>query len=160
MMARYQNGVGESYLYSGRYDEAITELIKKGRALEPNTAAWFLGVVYWQTGMYEEALRMWEVSGLSEAGLLRYYALTGQREKALGVLEHSKSQWAQGDAELFFQSNMALVYADLGEKDQALDWLERAYQARSAPLIYVKVDPGFYSQHEEPRFQALVEKMK
>ncbi len=94
-----------------------------------------------------------------EVGLVRYDAVTGEREKALAVLEDWKARWAQGDADLFLLWNIALIYADLGEKDQALDWLERAYDEHFGFVIYVKVEPGFYPLHVEPRFQALLEKM-
>jgi len=126
--------------------------------------AFFLGRAYWQKGMYEEALRSWEtvetgVTGWFKWCLARYDAVTGQREKALEVIEDMEAGWAQGDFELFILWNIALFYADLGDKDEALDWLERAYDERLGFLIYLKVDPGFYPLHEEPRFQALLEKL-
>ncbi|MFQ5677755.1 MAG: hypothetical protein ACE5G1_17835, partial [bacterium] len=106
-----------------------------------------------------EALRLWQAFGWSEAGLARYYAGTGQREKALAVLEDWKARWAKGNADPFNSSNIAPIYAALGEKEQALDWLERAYEARLGFLVGVKVDPDYYPLHGEPRFQALLEKM-
>ena len=75
------------------------------------------------------------------------------------MLDDLKARWAPGDADFIIQQDIAPIYADLGEKDQALDWLERAYQARLGFLVGVKVDPGLYPLHGEPRFQALLEKM-
>ncbi len=85
--------------------------------------------------------------------------MTGQRAKALAVIEDMEARWAQGDIELFLLWNIALIYADLGDRDEALDWLERAYDEHFGFLIYVKVEPGFYPLHGEPRFQALLKKM-
>ncbi len=70
-----------------------------------------------------------------------------------------KARWAQGKGTPDNPWEFAWIYASLGEKDQALDWLERAYEARLGVLVYVKVDPGHYPLHGEPRFQALLEKM-
>lgn len=158
LSARYQFGVGAVYLYSGRYDQAIAEF-KRALELDPSTGTMYLSAAYWQTGMYEEALKLWEADGKSEAGRVKYYALTGEREKALAVLEHWKKRWALGDVDLDLLSNLASIYADLGDKEQALDWLERAYRMHSGGLVWVKVDPDFYSLHDQPRFQALLEKM-
>jgi len=78
----------------------------------------------------------------------------GGVEEARGL----ESKYARGDASrLAFY--IAGTFAALGENAQALDWLERAYEARVGLLIYVKVDYRFYPLHGEPRFQALLEKM-
>jgi len=50
----------------------------------------------------------------------------------------------------------ALVHAGLGERDQALAWLERAYEARDVHLIFLTVDPKWDPLRSEPRFQALL----
>jgi TolB-like protein/DNA-binding winged helix-turn-helix (wHTH) protein/Flp pilus assembly protein TadD len=51
---------------------------------------------------------------------------------------------------------MALVYAGLGEKDAAFDWLERAYTARDVHLIFLPVDAKWDDYREDPRFVALL----
>ena len=163
LSARWQIGVGAVYLYSGQYDKAITEL-KKAHELDPNVSIReYLGEAYKQTGMFEEALKLWKAIGWSETGLARYHAVTGHREKALEQVEGWKSRWSQGAGTTpegwSIPWSIAWIYADLGEKDQALDWLEQAYEAHSGDLVYVKVDPGFYSLRGEPRFQALLEKI-
>jgi len=120
----------------------------------------YLAMAYWQTGMYEQACRLWEGFGWTkEVALARHYTVMCQRENALAVLEEWKARWARGDAELFILWDIAAIYADLGEKVQALDWLGKAYQARLGLLVYVKIDPGFYSLHGEARFQMLLERM-
>ena len=55
--------------------------------------------------------------------------------------------------------NFALVYAGLGEKDQAFQSLERAYQERSAWMGYLKVDPFLDSLRPDPRFADLVRRV-
>jgi hypothetical protein len=53
---------------------------------------------------------------------------------------------------------VAGVYAQLGENDQALDWLDKAYRNRSC-LYWIRQDPRFDSMRSDPRFQELLAKM-
>jgi len=55
--------------------------------------------------------------------------------------------------------SFALVYAGLGEKDQAFAWLEKAYEERSVTLSYLKVNPILDPLRSDPRFEALVAKV-
>jgi len=55
--------------------------------------------------------------------------------------------------------NVALIYAGLGEKDQALAWLERAFAERSTWMPYLKVDPWLDNLRSDPRFQGLLRRM-
>ncbi len=162
LSARYQSGVGEVYLYSRRYDAAIAEL-EKAMALNPNVGPYYLGHAYWHKGQYEEALRWWEGPGIMdivlETGRIRYAAVQGQQEKARGALREMEAAWAQGEGGLFILWSIALIYTDLGDTDQALKWLERAFDEHLGFLVYLKVEPGFIPLHDEPRFQALLAKM-
>jgi hypothetical protein len=54
---------------------------------------------------------------------------------------------------------IALVYAGLGEKDLAFEWLERAYNERDKGLISLRVDPPLDPLRSDPRFQELVRRM-
>jgi len=53
----------------------------------------------------------------------------------------------------------AVILVGLGEKQQALEWLERAYEDRSEPLVYLKVEPVFDSLRDQPRFAELLRRM-
>ena len=55
--------------------------------------------------------------------------------------------------------SIATIYAGLDEREQALDWLEKAYEAREPWLLIIKTDPHLNPLHSEPRFQALLEKV-
>jgi hypothetical protein len=52
---------------------------------------------------------------------------------------------------------MALVYAGLGQRDSAFEWLDRAYAARDVHLVFL-ADPKWDPFREDPRFRALVER--
>ena len=83
--------------------------------------------------------------------------MTGQPEKALVLLEDWKARLERGEP--MFLYTIAWIYACLGEKDLALDWLELAYEQHEAVLIFLNIEPDFDSLHDEPRFQALLAKM-
>ena len=53
----------------------------------------------------------------------------------------------------------ALVHAGLGERDQALRYLERAYEERSTVLAYLLIDPRLAPLRDDPRFLALARRL-
>jgi eukaryotic-like serine/threonine-protein kinase len=53
----------------------------------------------------------------------------------------------------------ALVYTGLGDHDQALRYLERAYDERSTVLAYLLIDPRFAPLRNDPRFLALARRL-
>ena len=54
---------------------------------------------------------------------------------------------------------VALIYNALGDKDQALAWLERGYQAGDHKMNLLKVDPKWRNLHGDPRFEDLVRRI-
>jgi hypothetical protein len=55
--------------------------------------------------------------------------------------------------------SIALIYAGLGEKDQAFAWLEKAYEDRSSLMVYLKVEPMLDSLRSDTRFAELVRRI-
>ena len=55
--------------------------------------------------------------------------------------------------------NRTLVLLGLGRYDDALDWLETAYEERSSWLVSARVDPTFDSVRDHPRFQSLINRV-
>ena len=54
---------------------------------------------------------------------------------------------------------LAVIYLALGEKDQAFDWMQKAYDDHSAWLVYLKVDPLFDSVRQDARFTDLLRRI-
>jgi hypothetical protein len=54
---------------------------------------------------------------------------------------------------------IAFIYIALGEKDQAFQWLERAYEERSTQMVWLNLEPKFDPLRAEARFMALVKKV-
>ena len=98
------------------------------------------------------------VPPLIKSGLLGHvYGLAGRRADAERELANLKAM-VTSDASPAFQ--IAQIYAGLGDRPQALDWLERAHHERSLWMAWLRVDPSLNSLRAEPRFQALMATMK
>jgi len=54
---------------------------------------------------------------------------------------------------------MAMLIAPTGNREKAFDWLERAYQARSPNMPWLKVHPNLENLRTDPRFQDLVRRV-
>ena len=54
---------------------------------------------------------------------------------------------------------IARLYANLGQRDQAFEWLDEAFRERSGRLAWLKVDPLFDSLRSDPRFPVLLQRL-
>jgi tetratricopeptide (TPR) repeat protein len=88
------------------------------------------------------------------SNLAHLYAISGKRDEALKTLEQMK-QIASGGRYISAYS-FAIVYAGLGDKDKAIEQLERSFEARNPDFMYVAVDPYFEDLHSDPRFVDLI----
>jgi tetratricopeptide (TPR) repeat protein len=84
------------------------------------------------------------------------YGFAGMKAEALKILE--RLDGLSKDRYVGFLSR-AMVWIGLGEKNKALENLEKAYEERESAMAYLKVWPIFDSLRSEPRFQALLKKM-
>jgi len=78
------------------------------------------------------------------ARLGQAYAVAGKRDEALKILDELQRRAVPRYVSLFF---IALIYAGLGEKDQAFAWLEKAYEEGHSYMILIKVESVFQSLH-------------
>src|SRR6058998_625860 len=152
------------YLYHARrYDGAIVQ-IKKTLELDPASTLGrhLLGCCLLWKGDTAGAIAEFQrskivVTGAWYQGLLGYaYAISGDRPKAEQILREleqmAKRQYVSTTA-------FADIHLGLGEKEKALDWLEKSYQDQQSACWYLTVDPIYDSVRNEPRFQALVQKV-
>ncbi len=54
---------------------------------------------------------------------------------------------------------VASIYAGLGDKDRAFEFLQKGYEEHSASMVYLKVDPFWDNLRSEPRYQDLLRRM-
>ncbi|HTA68804.1 MAG TPA: protein kinase [Bryobacteraceae bacterium] len=156
--------LGYRLYYAHQYPEAI-EQIQKTLAMDATfvPAHVFLGRAYEQKGTYPEAIaEMRKALELSEgdtnelAALGHAYSVAHQVDEAKKILDQLKERSQQTYAQ---PSLIALIHAGLGDKNQAFDWLQKAYEDRSAGLLYLKVDPTFDSLRSDPRFTDLLRRV-
>jgi TolB-like protein/DNA-binding winged helix-turn-helix (wHTH) protein/tetratricopeptide (TPR) repeat protein len=152
--------LGWAYMIARSYDEAIDQY-KKTLELDPNffQARLYLAWSYTFKGLYPEAFAEYEKMGdygsrNNFVGFLN--AVSGRRSEALKVIERIKLRSAQTYVDPY---NMAIPYAGLGDRDNAMRLLAKAYEERSAEMPQVKVEPFFDNLHSDPRFQDLVRRM-
>jgi serine/threonine-protein kinase len=153
------------FLYQARqYDEAI-EPLQNALEIVPNDwiAHLNLGKVYVQQKKYGEAIAEFQKArefsrGTTETISVMGHALavSGQRAEAHKVLDELKRMSKQRYVPPY---NIAAVYAGLGEKEQVLDWLEKAYEERDVRLVFLKIDPKWDGLRTEPRFNDLLRRI-
>ncbi len=154
--------LGEFYLFAGEHDRAVAQL-EKTVEMDPG---WyppyrFLGFAYVRKGMHEQAIAAFQkgadLGGRTEKVNLAYaYGAVGRRDDALKALQE-----LNGHAESTLSAtNMAQIYAGLGENDLAFEWLEKAYQQRAGALRHIRDSLFFYDLRSDPRFRDILARMK
>jgi len=150
---------GFALLMARRFDQAVASLLKS-LELDPNQtqAHVTLGYAYAAMGKYAEAVEQYQTviaAGDKTPSMRIYlgaaYARMGQRGKAeqiLKELQTTQSYVSPGE--------LPVLYAALGEKEQAFASFEKAYAAHDLQLQYLGVDPSFDSLRADPRFQDLM----
>lgn len=160
----YLGGFG--YQMAGRYDESIDQ-IKKGLDMDPSIflGQLFLASVYALKGTYGEAisqadkvLSAWptleDVQVLSFLGWVN--AVSGRQEKARNFLNRMLDLRARRYVDAYL---IGAVYAGLGEKDKAFEWLTKAYEEHAGQMVCIRVDPWIKNLRSDPRYKELLKKM-
>ena len=152
-------GVAYLQLLRGKHDAAIATH-KEGLAIDPKFYKTYtsIGRVLIQKGQYAEAIEYLEKGRSLDASvpnilgaLGQAYALLGNRAKAHEFLAQLKESGPLVPR--------AIIHIGLGEKEKALDALERACERRETPLNQLRVHPLYDPLRESPRFQAILERI-
>ena len=147
--------------FAGSYGEAETRLRTVLRSDSTDVLAlWGLALVAEQQGRMDEAIALLtpisDVSLNRKASLGHAYAAAGRTGEAKRVLAELRTAAKGKYVPAYY---FALVHGGLGERDEALRALERAYEERSTVLAYLLIDPRLAPLREEPRFVALAERL-
>jgi adenylate cyclase len=156
--------LGQDYFCARPYDEAIAQL-RKTIEMDPRfyLAHWILGLVWQSKGQLSEAIAEYRKAvELNDdpfvlALLGQAYARAGQQEEGQRILarlsEEAKSRYVHA-------YSFALMFLALGNKERAIDEMERAYRERASQDVYwIQVDPLLDDLRGHPRFDALVRKV-
>jgi TolB-like protein/Tfp pilus assembly protein PilF len=151
------------YYNARRYDEAIAQSQK---ALEVDSlfgrAHYWLGLSYEHQSRTADAIRVFEQLSarapisLHLAALGHAYAVAGQRDKAEQAVRELQ---ARSESTYVSPFDFATLYAGLGDRPRALEWLEKAYQRRAPYILLLAVDPQFDAFRGNPRFRDLVRRI-
>ncbi len=158
------SGVGHVLYLSRQYDEAIAAY-RHTLELDPNfvqARLWF-GRPFLQKGLYDEAIselkQAMALSGgstISMAVMAHAYAAAGRTAEAQEILDRLQERAKEQYVPSYW---IGLIYVGFGDKDRAMDWMEKAYDERSAWLAWMNVEPRFDPLRSEARFKALASKI-
>ena len=155
---------GQAYYWARRYDEALQHY-RKSIDIDANHPGAYsgVGVVYEQKGMYKEAIEAFQRAIDSTErtsnllGLLGHaYAVSGKRGEALKILDELKQM---EKVKYVSPYDLAVLYTGLGEKDKAIEQLNKAYEQRAGWVLMLKTEPLFDPLRSDARFAALVQRL-
>jgi DNA-binding winged helix-turn-helix (wHTH) protein/TolB-like protein/Flp pilus assembly protein TadD len=158
------SNAGWTLSLAGNADQAV-EILKKAIEIDPTfpRTHYRLGRAYEQKNSYELAISELEqavnLSGgdsCYQGSLGHAYAISGNANKARKVLQDLKGRSEQQYVPAYA---IALVYAGLGENEQAINWLQKAYEDRSTSMVFLKLDPELGGLHSDPRFEQLSQRI-
>jgi tetratricopeptide (TPR) repeat protein len=154
---------GQTYYHSDHYKEAIRQF---GKTLDMDPsfvpALNNLGLVYMHEKEYSEAKNYFrKVIELSKTyggnrSLAMLYAVSGRKEESYRILDEVLKT---ADQQYVAPYPIASVYACLNERDQAFQWLEKAFQNRDSTLTVLAVDPLMNNLRVDPRFADLKQRI-
>ena len=151
--------LAENRFYAGQLGEAVEDIRK---ALKLNADTWgspvILSEIYLFQGRPQDALRESERISFAafhiRTSAMAYRALGRQKESDAALRDlieklHSSAAFS-----------IATVYAFRNQRDEAFQWLDRAYVQHDGGLIFIKIDPLLRNLHGDPRYTALLEKLR
>ena len=155
--------LGDTLVFARKYDEAIAQY-KRTLVSNPNFAyahralAW----AYGSNGMYPEAIAETRTAmelnkGSSAKGYWGLWlAKSGKRDEAVKLLSELKQEATLGYVQPY---TFALIYIGLGDKEEALNWLEKQMSGRSETANTYAVAPELDDLRDDPRFKAMLKRM-
>ncbi len=156
---------GRLYYFSRQYDRAINQYLELlQQSPDDSSLHHALYQVYEQKQMYPEALdsflKSQETTRMPESmrlALQKGFADEGWKGFVRALLAHvEKSRQMSGRD---FPGHSAQLYARLGDKENALHWLERLISARDVSVVQIKIDPIYDPLRDDPRFWELLKRI-
>ena len=153
------SALGQIEYFDGQLAGAEAD-VKKSLELSPDAfpGPFLLSEIYVLQGRPQDALSEIERVNRNFARAFLYpitYHALGREKESEAALQELIAKYTTDAA---FQ--VAEVYAFRNQPDEAFEWLDRAYAQRDSGLIGTKVDPLLKSLHNDPRYAALLKKLK
>jgi tetratricopeptide (TPR) repeat protein len=156
--------LGVTLMSAGEYGSGF-ELLKRTFELAPTFPEPHLWVskAYGSRGLYPEAMSEAQQAATYSGRAPRYVAgvgdalaAAGKRAEAHSIIDELVRSSKTGHVSPFY---IAEVYSTLGERDQAFEGLEKAYQLRDDELVWILIDPSFDNIRPDPRYADLLRRM-
>ena len=155
---------GIHYYYTREFDKAV-DVAFSALELDPDfiSAHRLLSISYLALGKFDEAIESNERWGIgtgnkvkTDVALAHIYATAGREEEARKIIDNNAVEKLLGSNDY---RGVALVYAALGENDNAFHWLEKSFAQHEESLCSLKIDPKMDSLRSDPRLDELVRKI-
>jgi tetratricopeptide (TPR) repeat protein len=154
---------GDIYSNAGQHDQALQHL-QKTLEIDPNYALTyaFMARVFERKGMFSQALDALEKGWTIDYSENKLKVVAARREAFRRIGERGywqkllemETTWGGLDA-----FTKAQIYAQLGQTERALVWLERASQERAPGMARVKIEPAFNRLRADTRFKDLLRRV-
>ena len=155
----------QAFYFSRQYDRAINEC-RKAIEVEPDflTVHYHLGQSLLEKGQFPEAIAELKMADGLAGGptpvitmaLGHAYGVSGDRAAALKSLAGLNEMGAKGYVPALFVS---AIYTGLGDRERAMQWLQKAYDERTEYLIFLNVEPMADPLRSDPRFKDLLRRV-
>ncbi len=156
--------IAELYLQQRNFDASI-ETCRKIIEIAPTYPAAYegLAVSYMSKRMFPDALvaaekaaELSKRAGVTLGSVGHVFAVAGERAKAIAIVKELEDKYLRREASGF---DIASVYAGLGDKDKAFDWLEKDFRTRNGKLQQIRWEVEFEPLRNDPRFRDLLRRM-
>ncbi len=156
--------LGVTLMSAGEHGSGF-ELLKRTFDLAPTFPEPHLWVskAYGSRGLYSQAMSEAQQAASFSGGAPRYVAgvgdalaAAGKRGEAHHIIDELVRSSKSGNVSPLY---IAEVYSTLGERDQAFEWLEKAYQSRDDELGWILIDPSLDNIRSDPRYADLLRRM-
>jgi TolB-like protein/Flp pilus assembly protein TadD len=153
-----------AYYFNRQYDRAIQEC-RTGMDLNPNyfMLHYILGRCMARMDMNTEAIEQLKPKGfapgevpLMDAALGLAYSVAGKPQQTKKIIESFN---ALARKRYIPATYFGMLYAGIGDREEALNWLEKAYEERADGLTWINIDPMMDDIKQNPRFQSLIQKI-
>jgi DNA-binding winged helix-turn-helix (wHTH) protein len=148
---------------AGQYEKALPQALI-GTELNPHSifARIISGICYEQNGMYRESIGEFQ-EGIQRNGGSMFLGFQGHAFAAAGEKARAWNNVRKlerlSKERYVASSHLAITLAGLGERDRAIQALQRAYEERDSFLVFARILPQFENLRSDARFQDLLERM-
>lgn len=160
--------LGDTYIKARQYDQAIEQL-RKTIEMDKNfiRSHGYLGNAYQEKGMFNEAISEFQTASTLAGEDPEKAARRATALRAAYATSGSKGYWEKrleflkedADTGRVSPYSVAGVYARLGDNDETLKWLEKAYREHDVYVVYLKIDPQFDALRSDPRTMDLMRRI-